>query len=78
MTKPKWHQNVWVVLLLLLFVLGPLGLPLVWKNPKFSRPEKILLTLLMAAYTVVLIKMTARLVRSVQTSFESLNSVLQY
>ncbi len=65
---PKWYHNIWILLFLLLFVLGPLGLPLAWKNPRLSLPAKIALTLLMAAYTVLLIKMTAKI----------LNAILQY
>ena len=48
---------------MLFFVLGPFGLPLVWKNPRFRRGVKVTLTLLMVAYTVVLIELTLRTVR---------------
>ena len=63
---PKWYHNFWLVLLLLLFVLGPFGLPsLAWKNPQLSRPVKIGLTLLMAGYTFLLIRLTANMLQAV-------------
>jgi hypothetical protein len=52
---PKWcYRPVWV-LLLLFVVLGPLGLPYLWKSPGFSRGAKVVLTVLVAAYTVLLV-----------------------
>ena len=79
-TKPpsKWYYNVWFVLLMLLFVAGPLGLPLVWKNPRFSRGVKIGLTLLMVFYTLLLIEMTVRMVRAVMEGVQQFNSTLQF
>jgi len=79
-TKPpsKWYYNVWFVLLMLLFVAGPFGLPLVWKNPRFSRGVKIGLTLLMVFYTLLLIEMTVRMVRAVMEGVQQFNSTLQF
>lgn len=59
----KWYHNIWLLLFMLFFVLGPLGLPMVWKNPRLSRGVKWLLTLSMVAYTILLIDMTIRAVR---------------
>ena len=73
----KWYHNIWVILFLLLFVLGPFGLPLVWKNPRLSRAKKNALTLLMVAYTIILIKTVAQTIQSVQTSLNSFNTTLQ-
>ena len=75
--KPKWHQNVWLVLFLLFFVLGPFGLPLVWKNPRFSRTAKTGLTLLMAGYTFLLIRLTAGMIQTVRTSLDAVNASLR-
>jgi hypothetical protein len=66
----KWYYNVWFVLFLLLFVLGPFALPLVWKNPRFSSTVKLLLTVLAVGYTVVLFVMTARMIQAVQSSLD--------
>ncbi len=50
-----WYYRPWGVLVLLFFVLGPLGLPLLWKSPGFTRGWKIVLTALMVIYTVMLV-----------------------
>ncbi len=63
--KPKWRHNIWFVLVMLFLVVGPLGLPLVWKNPRFSRRAKIALTLAVIVYTVWLIDRTLRLFRMI-------------
>lgn len=68
MTQPppsKWYHNVWFVLFMLLFVIGPFGLPLVWNNPGFSRPVKVALTLAMVVYTVLLVDLTIRTTRMI-------------
>lgn len=74
-SKPKWYYNVWVVLVMLFFVLGPLGLPLVWKNPHFSRWVKTALTLVMVVYTVALVDVTIRAFQSVMHEMGQLNAV---
>ena len=76
--KSKWYYNVWFVLLMLFFVLGPFGLPLVWKHPRFSRRVKVTLTLVMVLYTLVLIEATVRMVRAVMQGVEQFNSTLQF
>lgn len=69
--RERWYYNVWFVLFMLFFVLGPLGLPLVWKNPRFSRWVKLTLTMLMALYTVVLIDLTVRTFQTVMNAVGS-------
>lgn len=49
--RAKWYHNFWVVLILMLFVLGPFALPLIWGSPTSSRSAKVALTLLTLAYT---------------------------
>ena len=53
----KWHQSVLFVLLMLFLVLGPLGLPLLWKSPKFSTLWKIVLTAGVLLFTCWLISL---------------------
>ena len=43
------------VVLLLFFVLGPFGLPLLYKSPEFSQKLKIVLTIVVILYTSYLI-----------------------
>jgi hypothetical protein len=53
--KRKWYLSPIVVLLLLFFVLGPLGLPLLYKSPHFGRKWKIALTVITIVYTIYII-----------------------
>jgi hypothetical protein len=50
----KWYLKPIVVILLLFFVLGPFGLPLLYKSPKFTRKLKIILTVIVILYTTYL------------------------
>ena len=54
-TPPRWYQGRAPVVVLLFFVLGVFGLPLLWKSPAFSRNMKIALSVAVVAYTAVLI-----------------------
>ena len=58
-----WYHRPWAVLLLLFLVLGPLGLPLLWRSPSFSRGWKIVLTVVMIVYTALLIDSMVAAVR---------------
>lgn len=40
---------------MLFLVLGPLGLPFLFRSPAFNRPWKIILTVAVVAYTVFLV-----------------------
>ncbi|HAM40193.1 MAG TPA: hypothetical protein DDX89_00465 [Candidatus Omnitrophica bacterium] len=73
-----WYSNVWFVLFLLFFVLGPLALPLVWKHPRFSRRVKVLLTVAMLFYTLLLIELIVRMVRAVTEAVNQFNSTLPF
>ncbi len=51
--KPKWYHQPWFVLLMISpFALGPFGLPLLWKSPRFPRWAKTALTVFTVAWTV--------------------------
>ena len=54
--RPRWYYRPWWVLMMLFLVLGPFGLPLLWKSPRFSRWSKIALTVVVAAYTILLVE----------------------
>ena len=53
--KVKWYLRPMGVVLLLFFVLGPFGLPLLYKSPNFSKTSKIVLTIAVIIYTSYLI-----------------------
>lgn len=50
----SWYYRPWAVLVLLFLVLGPVGLPLLWRSPSFTRGWKIVLTVAMVVYTALL------------------------
>ena len=75
--QAKWYYNLWFVLFMLFFVLGPFGLPLVWKNPRFSHPVKLVLTIVTALWTIALIALTLRAAQMILGSVTSQNSDLK-
>lgn len=62
--SPKWYQRPWSIVFLLFVVLGPLGLPLLWKSPAFSRATKIALTVVVVVYTALLLERVVLAVRA--------------
>ena len=74
----RWYYNIWFVLFTLFFVLGPLGLPLVWKNPRLSRVVKITLTLVMVVFTWWAVAMGARIFHAAMNELDQIKAVLPY
>jgi len=64
---PKWYYNTWSLVVSFLCV-GPFMLPLVWKNPRFSKKTKIIITVVVLILSCLLYKMTEK----------SLNIILNY
>ena len=62
-SPPSWYYRPWAVVVLLFFVLGPLGLPLLWKSGSFTRGWKIVLTLATVALTALLFESVVVAVR---------------
>jgi hypothetical protein len=61
--RVKWYLRPISVVLLLFFVLGPFGLPLLYKSPQFSKTFKIILTSAVIIYTSYLIFASLEIVR---------------
>jgi len=74
--KIKWFLRPWIVLALLFLVLGPLGLPLVYKCPKFGKPVKVFLTLAMIAYTFYLVQISMKTGREVFDRVTELQNII--
>ena len=74
--RVKWYYSVWFVLLMLVLVLGPFGLPLLWKSPRFARWAKLLFTLLTLVYTYALVVGTLAAVRSILSHTAQLEPLL--
>ena len=68
----KWYYRPVWVLLLLFVVLGPFGLPYLWKSPSFSRGMKVVLTVLLVAYMGAFVGETVRLYRAVAAEMDAL------
>ena len=71
----KWYHAVWFVLAMLFFVLGPFGLPLLWKSSAFPRWAKIVLTVAVLAYTAWLVLATLAVVKTLLGSYSDMRAV---
>ena len=63
---------------MLFFVVGPFGLPLVWKHPRFARWVKWTLTVLMVLYTGLLIHTTVAMVQIVTQHLQQFQSSIPF
>ena len=75
--KVKWYLRPVSVVLSLFFVLGPFGLPLLYKSPKFSRTLKIILTIAVIIYTSYLIFMSLEIAKEIYRRVEELKGMLE-
>ena len=71
----KWYYRPAWVLVLLFVVLGPFGLPYLWKSPGFSRRSKVVLTVLVVAYMALFIEEAIRVFRAIQSEMNTLATV---
>ena len=74
--KVKWYLRPMSVVLSLFFVLGPFGLPLLYKSPNFSRRMKILLTIAVVVYTFYLIFVTMEIAKELYRRIEELREIM--
>lgn len=58
---PRWYVRPLVVILLLFFVLGPFGLPLLFKSQGFNKAWKVILTAAVIIYAVYLVVASLRI-----------------
>ena len=75
--KIKWYLKPISVVLLLFFVLGPFGLPLLYKSPKFNKTLKIILTIAVIIYTSYLIFASLEIGRELYKRMGELQNVLE-
>ena len=75
--KTKWYLRPISVVLLLFFVLGPFGLPLLYKSPAFSKTLKIILTIVVILYTSYLIFASLEIARQVYSRMGELQKILK-
>jgi hypothetical protein len=75
--RVKWYLRPIPVVLLLFFVLGPFGLPLLYKSPQFSKTLKIILTIAVMIYTSYLIFASLDIARQLYTKMGELQDILK-
>jgi len=75
--KVKWYLRPISVVLLLFFILGPFGLPLLYKSPKFSKTIKIILTIAVIIYTSYLIFASLEIARQLYSGVEKLQGMVK-
>jgi len=75
--KVRWYLKPISVILLLFFVLGPFGLPLLYKSPKFSKTLKIVLTIAVMIYTAYLIIASVEIGRNLYIKMEEFQGMLK-
>jgi hypothetical protein len=76
----KWHFRTSVLVIAFLCV-GPLALPLVWINPRFSRAAKIIITLIMIILSYCLWIMFVKSLKSMEEYYDflkQLSRILHY
>ncbi|MCX5702551.1 MAG: zinc ribbon domain-containing protein [Candidatus Omnitrophica bacterium] len=63
--QTKWYFKPYSIVIAFLCV-GPLALPLVWLNPRFSREKKIILTIIIIILSYYLGSMLINSLRSIK------------
>jgi polyferredoxin len=75
--RTKWYLRPIGVVLLLFFVLGPFGLPLLYKSPNFGKASKIILTIAVIMYTSYLIFASLEVTRELYRRMGELQELLR-
>ena len=71
--KPTpWYFRGWFVILMAFVVLGPLAIPLLWKSPEFSKRAKIILTVVIIIYTLILLVIPYLILMRIYSNISSL------
>lgn len=73
----KWHQRPTVVIIALLMI-GPFALPMVWASPAFTKPAKIVITILVIGVTVWLVKMSLNVYQLFMKDIKELQDLKLY
>ncbi len=70
-SKGKWYYSTSAVAIGLV-TLGPLALPLVWKNPKYTVPAKVAVTIVVIVVTIFLCYYVGRMYQEVINQMNAL------
>jgi len=66
--ETKWYHNTTITVLAIL-VIGPLAIPMVWSNPRYTKPAKIWITTIVMAATIALLILLLSLISYVYGGF---------
>ncbi len=69
--ETKWYFSTSAIVIAIL-VLGPLALPLVWRNPRYKITTKLVATILIIAVTIVLCYLVSYIYNNLMKQIESL------
>jgi hypothetical protein len=72
--KTPWYFATGFLIVMLLSV-GPLALPLLWVNPRFSALSKVLWTVVTAALTWALVSMSVTTFKTVMEQYRDLGLI---
>ncbi len=67
--RPKWYFRASTLIVGFLIV-GPLILPLVWVNPRYSVTKKIVISVIILAISLFLIKALACAIKAISDYYE--------
>lgn len=67
--QPKWYFKTWSLVASFLCV-GPFMLPLVWKNPRFSKKSKMIISAAVLILTYLLYKLTEKSLQTIVNYYQ--------
>jgi len=74
LTKTPWHQSV-KTLIIAILVVGPLAIPLIWINRKFTLLLKLALTVLLISLSFFLFYLSSESIERLQSQLELLSEL---
>ncbi len=69
--KARWYNKTSTIFVGFL-VLGPLVLPLVWTNPRYSQQKKIIVSALIIAATILMVYAAGAMMKQMQDQYKML------
>jgi hypothetical protein len=71
----RWTESPWIILPVMFIVVGPLALPMLWRSRAFTKPWKLVVTVLCLGYTAILLWYCGVVVREVVRSLGQLDDL---
>ncbi|MFH1797946.1 MAG: zinc ribbon domain-containing protein [Candidatus Omnitrophota bacterium] len=73
-TRKKWYFGTsWLVISFL--CVGPLALPLLWLNPRFSRKGKVVVTIIVIALSYYLTSVTVKSLKMIGSYYQQMSQM---